>query len=236
MSTSRALMSTSALVGLAFLALVATPAWAGPVTVNNPSFEIVPAGGFPLTAGCVGAGCSYSEGSGAIPAWTSSSSSGEFIPGTQVGNFFAFNTIPNGTTVAFANTATISQTVGATVQVGVTYTLQIDLGWRNDMSAFTGMADLLVNGKQYVATGAAPVQGNWSEFTATYTGLAADAGDPITIQLNSTGSFAQQADFDDVLLNSNIASPVPEPASIGILGVGLIGLLSRRSARNRARR
>jgi hypothetical protein len=63
-----------------------------------------------------------------------------------------------------------------------------------------------------------PVQGNWSVFTATYTGLAADVGDPITIQLNSTGI---QADFDDVQLSNNLAS-VPAP----VIGHGLPGVLA----------
>ena len=168
------------------------------LTVNNYSFEIVPSGGFPFTAGCQGQGCSYSEGVGRIPGWVNTTSSGEFIPGVQVGNRFAFDTIPDGSTVAFANAATISQTVGATVQVGAMYTLQVDLGWRKDFPVFTGTAGLLVNGRQHVATGTTPVRGNWSTFTATYTGLAADAGAPITIQLNT---LSLQADFDNVRLS-----------------------------------
>ena len=219
MRTSIALVGTSALVG-ALLVLVTTAALAAPITVNNPSFEILPPGGLPI--GC-GIGCSYNEGS--IPDWTNSGFSGEFIPGTQVGNFFAFNTIPDGITVAYSNDngGIISQTVGATVQAGVVYTLQVDLGWRNDVPAFIGTANLLVNGKQYLATGATPLQGNWSNFTATYTGLAADVGDPITIQLDSIG---EQSDFDNVRLADNLASTVPEPGSVDILGAALIGVLA----------
>ena len=155
-------VGTSALVVGALLSLTTTVALAAAIAVNNPSFEAVPPGGFPFTAGCVGAGCSYSEGVGAIPEWTSTvpSLSGEAIPGTQVGNFFAFNTIPDGITVAFIGApgvGTISQTVGTRVQPGVTYTLQVDLGWRKDYPAFTGTADLLINGTRYVASGVPPV-------------------------------------------------------------------------------
>jgi hypothetical protein len=187
----------------ALVSLTATAALAAPITVNNPSFETPPSGGFPF--GC-GTGCSFSQA--VIPGWTNGGFSGQFIPGTQVGNVSFFNTISDGITVAYSNAGTISQTVGATVQAGVAYTLQVDLGWRKDIGAFIGTADLLVNGNQYAATGATPVQGNWSTFTATYTGLPADVGDPITIQLNSPGT---QADFDNVRLSDNLAS-VPAPA------------------------
>jgi hypothetical protein len=108
-------------------------------------------------------------------------------------------------------------------RLGVVYTLQADLGWRNDLPTFLGSADLLVNGNQYFATGAAPAQGNFSNFTATYTGLAADAGDSITIQLNTPG---EQGDFDNVRLSSGIASVVPEPGSLGLLAAGLTGLFA----------
>lgn len=169
---------SASLLGL--LILMTTAASADPITVNNPSFEILPPGGLPIACGT---GCSFSEA--AIPDWTNGGFSGQFIPGTQVGNFSFFTTVPDEITVAYSNSGTISQTVGATVQAGVIYTLQVDLGWRNDLPAFVGTADLLVNGNQYFATGATPVQGNFSNFTATYTGLAADVGASITIQLNT---------------------------------------------------
>jgi hypothetical protein len=76
----------------------------------------------------------------------------------------------------------------------------------------------LINGVSYDATGTAE-PGGFSLFTATYTGLAADLGDPITIQLTSTGA---QGDFSDVTLAEN--SPIPEPGSLLLLGTGLVGL------------
>jgi HpiC1 cyclase len=101
---------------------------------------------------------------------------------------------PAGLTAAWNNQepkgadggGTISQTVGATIQTGDVYTLNVDLGW-SKATAFLGSAGLLVNGVLYQATRAEPVRGGWSTYTATYTGLAADAGDSITIKLLAGG-------------------------------------------------
>jgi hypothetical protein len=116
------------------------------------------------------------------------------------------------------------------VETGVTYTLKVDLGWRNDDASFGSTAALLVNGVDYFATGT-PVKGGWATFTATYTGKASDAGDHITIELLS---LHPQANFDNVLLSDNLTA-VPEPGFAGLLGLGVSSLLV--SARlKRARR
>lgn len=195
-------------------------ALANTITVDNPSFETLPAGGLPF-GGC-GTGCFYSIAS--IPGWTNSGISGQFQPGTQDGDFTYFNSLSDGITNAYSNGGTISQTVSDTVELGVIYTLQVDLGFRNDVSSFVATADLLVNGATYAAIGSTPAQGNWSTFTATYTGLASDVGQMITIELNSSG---QQGNFDNVRLSDNLTS-VPEPTLASILGVGLAGLIAFR--------
>ena len=168
----------------------------GPITVMNPSFETPPLGGFP---GSCGPSCSFGAG---VPGWTVSGNGGELRPGPGGGTLF--NTIPDGITVAFSNSGTISQTVTPTVEPGVTYVLTVDLGRRSD-SAFTSSAELLA-GTTVVATaiGIVPTAGNWSPFTATFTGSAADAGEPITIRLLSTG---RQSAFDDVRLMAVPESP-----------------------------
>jgi hypothetical protein len=129
-----------------------------------------------------------------------------------------FNALTDGITVAYAVAGTIQQTVGVTAQSGVTYTLQVELGRRNDFEN-QGVIDLIVGSHVLVASGTYPSPGFWSNYTACYTATALDAGAPITISLNST---SQQGDWDNVRLSSS----VPEPSTwammlLGFAGVGL---------------
>lgn len=188
------------------------------LTVTNPSFETLPAGG--LSFAC-GTGCSFSAGVGAIPGWTNSATGGEFQPGEPTNTTFFNVRASDGTpTIAYTDSGTISQVVGATVQTGVVYILLVDIGRRNDV-AFDGTADLLINGVRYAAIGTAPSAGNWATFTATYTGLTADAGKSITIELNTTG---MEGDFDNVRLSDNTGTATPEPGTLMLMGSGLLGL------------
>jgi hypothetical protein len=194
--------------------LFASSAFAGDVTVDNPSFETLPEAGLPI--GC-GTGCSYDEA--AIPGWTNSGVSGQFQPGPPATTTY-FDSVPDGITVAYSNGPTISQTVGATVQDGVTYTLTVDIGARNDFP-FDGSADLMFGDTVCdTATGSAPAPGNWSVYTATCTGTLGDAGDAITIQLNSSN---EQGDFDNVVLTDSVAT-IPEPSTLTLFGSGLLAM------------
>jgi len=194
------------------------------LAVANPSFETLPAAGLPSSCGL---GCSYSIA--AIPDWTEIGQGGQFQPGFQDGNFTYFNgpSSDGSITVAYSNGGSISQTVAATVQVGATYSLLVDIGSRNDLPDMGG-ANLLIDGNQYFATGTPAAPGGWTTWTATYTGLAADAGDAITIQLDSAGT---QGDFDNVRLTE---SSTPEPGFYGVLLIGVSGLLGL--ARMRAKK
>lgn len=210
-------------VGIVVLAcglVFASAGFASAIPVNNPSFETLPAGGLPIPGY---AGGSYSIA--VIPGWVGTGYSGQFQPGGPSGTVpnHYYNTLSDGPTEAYiATSEVISQTVGATVQAGVTYTLMVDIGARLDLR-FLGAADLLINGNQYVATGVENL-GGFATYTATYTGLPADAGDPITIQLSASG---QQGDFDNVRLSCGAgcaASTVPEPSVIVLVGPVLIGI------------
>ena len=194
------------------------PVRAGVIAVVNPSFETLPAGGLPL--GACGAGCSYSED--AIPGWlVTGNLTGQFQPGVQAGNFAYFNSVPDGITVAYTDGGSISQTVAATVALGVTYTLSVDQGVRHDNSD-PGIIELLIGGNApIIAAGIPASPGDWSTYTATYTGLAGDIGKSISIELFSSDV---QGDWDNVRLSNDATTGVPEPTTLTLFGAGFAGI------------
>lgn len=204
-------------------AVLAVPtASASPIFVNNFSFETLPAAGLPFACGT---NCSYSTD--VIPGWTTTGSTGQFKPGPPATTTY-FNSVPDGTTIAYTNGGSISQTVAPVVQLGVVYTLMVDVGVRKDIGD-PGSEALLINGNSYFATGVPATPGNFSTFTGTYTGLAADVGKSITILLSSGGS---QGDWDNVRLSDSTLTAVPEPASIvlGLSALALLGIVRRKHA------
>jgi hypothetical protein len=212
---------------LSCIAFTAVAGYASPITVINSSFE-EPLG--TLENPC-GTGCSYALG---IPSgWDGSGLIGRWQPGSSEGNFNYFDYIPDGITVLYSMGGTVSQAVG-TVEEGYVYTLQVDWGRRKD-EFFDPLSQIALNigGTNVYATGITPTFGQWSTFTATYTGTAEDAGKTISIQLSSN----DQGNFDNVRLDSlggrddevniesiNPPANVPEVPSFLLLGMGLAGL------------
>jgi hypothetical protein len=223
-------MRIPAIVLTCFASLsLATSAPAAPITVNNPSFEILPAGG--LTESC-GPNCSFSIDF--IPGWINTPflglglNSGQARFGVESGNTTLFDSLSDGPTSAYTSIPGIAQTVAATVQEGVIYTLLVDVGWRKD-AAPTGVPRLKVNNLFYDGVGV-PVLGGWATFATTYVGRAEDVGLPITIFLDSA-SF--QGNFDNVRLSdSTDIAAVPEPATLALLGIGLVAVLAKRRVAN----
>src|SRR5688500_13722098 len=185
-------------LAIACCALFTMVATASTITVTNFSFETLPVGGLPNSCG---AGCTYSNAP--IPGWTTApiGALGQMQPGSST---TLFNFVPDGITVAYTNNGSISQTTGATVALGVIYTLTVDVGFRNDVID-PGSVDLLIGSTRIAATGVpAQKSGNWSTYTATYTGLVTDLGKQVGIRLSSPGV---QGNWDNVLLSDSTNGP-----------------------------
>jgi hypothetical protein len=195
---------TTALVAGA--ALVSSSANA--LTVNNFSFETLPAGG--LTINC-GIGCAYSQND-PIPGWTSTSDYyGQWQPGPYIGGF---NSVPDGSTIAYSvDVGTFSQSIGTAV-AGIIYTLQVDVGQRLDGQYTAPIVELKIGGTAFDVSGPTPASGGWANWTVSGSG---NTGDSIAINLISNG---QQADFDNVRL----AAATPLPSTLLMLLSGFIGL------------
>jgi hypothetical protein len=215
------------LLVLACIALTAAAGYASPINVLNPSFE-EPLGTLELQCGL---GCSYDLGTPS--GWDGTGLVGRWQPGSSAGYFEYYDYVPDGITVLYTMGGSVSQTVG-TVEEGYVYTLKVDWGHRSH-GPFDAESVIALNigGTNVYATGVTPELGQWSTFTASYTGTAEDAGKSLSIFLSS----GDQGNFDNVRLdeigghdeeiNIEAVTPpadVPEVPSFALVGMGLAGL------------
>ena len=126
-----------ALGTLLMFGLLPVAAFAAPITLVNASFETLPPGG--LTNSC-GSGCSYSVAGTPIAGWSTfmvdfgnGNTYAQLQPGSPANPTYFNTAVPDGTTVTSITTlgqshSGLIQTVVPTVVLGVTYTLQVDLG------------------------------------------------------------------------------------------------------------
>ena len=260
-------ISASSIFWAAGLTLLGASANAAVIPVADPLFDMFPPGQSAANffqVGC-GTGCAFADKP--VVGWTASATfqtgalSGQWQIGTAT---TAFNGPPviGGTPanpivepiVERAINATISQVVSTTALAGVTYTLDVDLGFDVGPTVALARPDLadvflVVGGHQSVAATPLPSygltraqmqgSGNWYDFQTSYTATSADAGASIEILLSSlTGNATPTAWFADVRLVNSVSSvnplATPEPTTWAMMLIGFGGMAGVAAVRRRS--
>ena len=227
--------------GRLFLALVllllgASPASAGSIFVNNPSFEelapgvVLDVGDFTCAPGCPGSLPGETITSDPIVGWLESDPTrqGTFRPGAS-----SFpGGVPDGVNVAYlrSDSDMISQILSATLTSGLTYTLEVDVGDRLELTLSTFEICLLAGTAVLNCTSdASPPDGGFATATVSFT-VPSDhpnLGDPLQIQIaNTSAPGFIQLNVDNVRLT-------PEPATAVLLAIGMAALAQWRAAGRR---
>ena len=191
--------------------------WSASINVLNPGFE-----DDVLSNGATTGANLPASWNGAAVAWNPTTTQ---YPGEA----------PEGQNVAAVNIGDLWQTIGgSSITAGLTYTLEIDVGYRLDVSATPNYTVELrasgPNGTLLVSkdqTDVTPSKGTFSPLTLSFTAPtgAAYLGQTLAIKMTSADV---QTNFDNVRL-----SAVPLPAALPLFsgGLALLGFAVRRRSK-----
>lgn len=206
-------MKKKLLAGLATgLFLVGLASGASATAISNAGFEVTDTSAFLYNFTNDIAGWTIADTAG---TWDTTAFGSQISGGSQV----AFigekkNNAPGA----------ISQSLLAFYDANTVYTLTFDVGWRtNHDNASSFQVDLLAGGSS-VATkvGTSASQGLWETHSLTFANGSGFLSDNIEIKFAKVGG--DQVLIDNVSLSSSSSVNTPEPASMLLLGTGLIGL------------
>jgi hypothetical protein len=224
------------LTGLTAAAILATfgslPLWANSIT--NGSFEspVVPVGGFD----------NFASGSTGITGWTVVGAAGgvSIVSGSFSQSGISFPAEDGAQWLDLTGDGTNSnegvQQTFATIS-GTQYTVSFWVGNVNNPGGIfgtTSTVDVLLGGASgttlLVATNANTTTGTqtWDEFSTTFTAT----GSTSTLDfINGDPSSDNSNGLDNISVNATgQTSPVPEPGTLSLLSIGIVGLLLGRKA------